>query len=74
MPSTNYTIKKILEKRSKKKSGKGFGLVTNPEFLREGKAVKDTFNPHIVVIGGENYKTINKLKKKIRSSGIFLLE
>jgi len=63
VPNTNYTIKKILEKRSNKKSGKGFGLVSNPEFLREGKAIEDTFNPHIVVIGGEDNKTINGLKK-----------
>ncbi len=62
-PGTNQAIKQIIEKESKKKSGKDFGIISNPEFLREGRAVDDTFNPHIVVIGGEDSKTINKVKK-----------
>jgi len=62
-PGTNHTIKQIIEKESKKKSGKDFGIISNPEFLREGRAVDDTFNPHIVVIGGKDSKTINKVKK-----------
>jgi len=32
------------------------------EILREGKAVNDTFHPHIVVIGGDNIRAINKVK------------
>ncbi len=63
VPETNRAIKEIIEKESKKKSGKDFGIISNPEFLREGRAVDDTFNPHIVVIGGEDSKTINKVKK-----------
>ena len=62
-PGTNHTIKQIIEKESKKKSAKDFGIISNPEFLREGRAVDDTFNPHIVVIGGEDNKTIKKVKK-----------
>jgi len=63
VPGTNKTIKQIIEKKSKKKAGTGFGLISNPEFLREGRAIQDTFSPHIVVIGGEDSKTINKVKK-----------
>jgi len=63
IPGTSITIKKILEKKSKKIVGKDFGLITNPEFLREGKAIHDTLNPHIVVLGGEEKNTINKVKK-----------
>jgi len=62
-PGTNQTIKQIIEEVSNKKSGKDFGIISNPEFLREGRAVDDTFNPHIVVIGGEDSKTINKVRK-----------
>tara|TARA_S200000501_G_scaffold361128_1_gene388990 strand:- start:445 stop:1644 length:1200 start_codon:yes stop_codon:yes gene_type:complete len=38
-------------------------LTFNPEFLREGSAVHDFFNPDRVVIGGLNQEKIEKLKK-----------
>ncbi len=40
-----------LEKHSKKISGKHFGVVFNPEFLREATAVNDFYNPPKIVIG-----------------------
>jgi len=54
--TTIKIILPILEKESKKKVGKGFGLITNPEFLRETNAVNDTIKPHVVVIGGYDDK------------------
>ena len=45
----------ILENNSKKKAGKDFGLISNPEFLQESTAIRDTEFPHAVVLGG--YKT-----------------
>jgi UDPglucose 6-dehydrogenase len=63
IPKTSETIRKILERNSKKKEGEGFGLVVNPEFLSEGKAVDDTLNPHIIVIGSNEKRSINKIKK-----------
>jgi UDPglucose 6-dehydrogenase len=61
--TTNNQIKKILEKESNKKVGKGFGLITNPEFLREGKAVEDTLNPHLIVIGSNEKYDGEKLER-----------
>ena len=51
----------ILEKNSKKKAGRDFGLISNPEFLQESTAIKDTKFPHAEVLGG--YKT--KFMKKV---------
>ena len=52
----------ILEKNSKKKAGKNFGLISNPEFLQETNAIKDTKFPHAVVLGGYNTKYMKKAK------------
>ena len=58
--TTIQTIKPILEGNSFRES-MDFNLLTNPEFLREGSAIKDTKNPHVVVIGGNNAKSRKKL-------------
>jgi GDP-mannose 6-dehydrogenase len=41
----------IIEQTSGKSAGKGFGVCHNPEFLREGSAVKDFNEPPKTVIG-----------------------
>ena len=38
---------------SGKVAGEGFDIAMNPEFLREGSAVKDFFDPPFVVVGSE---------------------
>jgi UDPglucose 6-dehydrogenase len=52
----------ILEKKSNKKAGKDFGLISNPEFLQESSAIKDTKFPHVVVLGGYQTKFMKKAK------------
>ena len=52
----------ILEKRSGKKAGKDFGLISNPEFLQESSAVRDTKFPHVIVLGGYQTKFMKKAK------------
>jgi len=49
--TTAEVITPVLEAASGKKAGKDFGVATNPEFLREGSAIKDFLNPPMTVIG-----------------------
>lgn len=55
-PGTCAKVAEIIEKFSGKKANVDFALVANPEFLREGTAVKDYYNPAITVIGSESEK------------------
>ena len=61
---TAEVIKSILEK-SKKNNFNNFNtydVLSNPEFLAEGSAIKDLLNPDRVLIGGENDNAINALR------------
>jgi len=57
------TILPILEKKSNKKAGKDFGLISNPEFLQESTAIRDTKFPHVIVLGGYETEFMKKTKK-----------
>ncbi len=49
--TTADVITPALEAASGKKAGIDFGVATNPEFLREGSAIKDFLNPPMTVLG-----------------------
>lgn len=61
---TAELIKEILLRSEKKLdlSKKTFSVLSSPEFLAEGTAIKDLENPDRVLIGGEDIKSINILK------------
>lgn len=40
-----------------------FDVISNPEFLREGSAVFDTFNPDRIVLGGSSEQAIGLMKE-----------
>ncbi|WP_415302549.1 UDP-glucose/GDP-mannose dehydrogenase family protein [Candidatus Pelagibacter sp. Uisw_101] len=59
--TTGDEIEKII---SKKVSKKLFSVVSNPEFLREGDAIRDFIYPDRIVIGTNNKKS-NKILKNL---------
>lgn len=69
LPGTVEKVLKIIQEKTGKHPGKDFGACSNPEFLREGSAIKDFYNPPYTVIGeldqksgdylAEIYKTID---------------
>jgi UDPglucose 6-dehydrogenase len=52
----------ILEKKSGKKANRGFGIISNPEFLQESNAIRATKYPHAIVLGGKQSKYMKKAK------------
>ncbi|MCH7688210.1 MAG: UDP-glucose/GDP-mannose dehydrogenase family protein [Planctomycetes bacterium] len=52
--TTSNVVKPILEESSSKRVGRDLGLFFNPEFLREGSAVADFYDPPFTIIGSEN--------------------
>ena len=64
LPGTmKQVVLPILERNSKEKAGKDFGLISNPEFLQESRAIQDTIKPHVVVLGGYRTKFMKKTEK-----------
>lgn len=60
--TTQNVVLPALERESKKKCGKDFGLCMNPEFLRQGSAFQDTLNADRVVIGSYDKKSGDTLE------------
>ena len=74
-PGTTLKIKSIIENNSGKKNDKDFSIVVNPEFLREGSAVYDYYNPPLILIGhssNKSKKIISKLYENFSCKKIFV--
>ena len=64
---TGDEIEKIIKKKKKL-----FSVISNPEFLREGEAIRDFRYPDRIVIGSDNkneFKTMRKLYSSLISKG-----
>jgi len=57
--TTGDEIEKIIMQKIKKKY---FSVVSNPEFLREGEAIRDFYKPDRIIIGTSDKKSNNILK------------
>lgn len=54
---TLTSCQEMIEDISGKKHGESFGIVSNPEFLREGSAMHDFINPPYTIIGSNCEKS-----------------
>lgn len=62
---TTYECKNIIQEEIKKnRNNHKFEIASNPEFLRQGTAVKDFMTPDRIIIGTENKQT-EKLMEKL---------
>jgi len=76
IPGTNIKLGKVIEEISGKKCDVDFGVVSNPEFLREGSAVNDFFHPAKIVLGSNSTKALQiarKIYKEI-SAPIYIVD
>jgi GDP-mannose 6-dehydrogenase len=68
--TTESLVQPILEESSGKRAGLDFGLIFNPEFLREGTAIRDFYAPPRTVIGQHEKKsgdTVAALYKNLQA-------
>ena len=62
-------IRPILEKFSGKRVGEGFGLASNPEFLRAASAEEDFIFPWMTVIASFSRRTVERLRDLFKPFG-----
>ena len=63
LPGTNQKVGEIIAEASGKERGKDFTVVSNPEFLREGTAVKDYMEPPLTLIGTDSEVAEQKFRE-----------
>lgn len=61
-PGTNDKVTSIIEGVSGKKRDKDFGVVSNPEFMREGTAVRDYHEPAFTLVGTTSNKAVDVMR------------
>jgi len=64
--TTRDVVTNSLERLTKKRAGADFGVCNNPEFLREGSAIRDTFSPDRIVIGSDEPRSAHILSRFYR--------
>ena len=72
--TTQQIILPLLEQYARKKVGTDLGLAMNPEFLKEGVAIKDFLEPDRIVIGCFDEKSRTTLRELYRGFTCPLVE
>lgn len=70
---SHLTIRRVLDQFGRRE-GADYDLVANPEFLREGHAVKDFFYPDRVIIGGPSSDAVTLVRELFEPLGAPILE
>lgn len=68
--TTEEILLPLLEEASGKRVNEGFGLGVNPEFLREGTAIADFYDPPFTIVGAhrpEDAETITQLYEGVKA-------
>ena len=63
LPGTVDRIGEIVAEHSGRVLGQGFGVASNPEFLREGSAIADYRQPPFTLIGTDDERAVATLKE-----------
>ncbi|MGH9392924.1 MAG: nucleotide sugar dehydrogenase, partial [Terriglobales bacterium] len=64
LPGTSRTVAlPALERSSGLRAGKDFDLAYNPEFMREGSAVRDFFDPPYTILGADGPRPLAALRE-----------
>jgi len=67
LPGTISKVEEIISENSSKENKEDFAVLANPEFLREGNAVNDYYNPPYTLIGGDNKSAMEILAQLYNS-------
>ena len=71
--TTHELVIPTLERSSGLQAGRGFGVCVNPEFLREGSAISDYFNPTRTVVGATDEESGHLLARLYQElPGLFI--
>lgn len=62
LPGTNDKVASIIEEVSRKKKDIDFGVVSNPEFMREGTAVRDYYEPPFTLFATTSEQAMKTMK------------
>jgi GDP-mannose 6-dehydrogenase len=63
LPDTHAKVVQMIQNASGKQPDSHFGIVSNPEFLREGTAVKDFYNPPYTLLASQSERAIAIMKQ-----------
>ncbi|GMR19030.1 MAG: UDP-glucose/GDP-mannose dehydrogenase family protein [Patescibacteria group bacterium] len=66
-PGTTGRVAQLIGESGDRVVGKDFDVVDSPEFLAEGRAVKDTQEPSRIIIGADSDKPVKVLRRLLAS-------